>query len=449
MIVLPQSVPPFMDLFRKAGYRIYLVGGGVRDLLLGKFTENWDFTTDAKPEEILELFPDGFYNNSFGTVGIPLEIDGRTLIFEVTTFRKESNYANYRHPQEVVWTDSLEEDLARRDFTINALAFDGTVVIDPFNGQKDLQAGILRAVGNPDTRFSEDALRLLRAVRFATVLAFSIESDTKASLLQNAELIKHISWERIREEFFKVIASPRGADGVLLLKETGLLRYILPELEVCFAVDQKSPNRHHKYDVGTHLVESLRFCPSSDVITRFATLIHDVGKARTYRKDAVTGQVTFYNHEVVGKFMAEEIAARFKLSNEQKDRFIRLVEFHQFTVSELQTDKALRRFIRNIGLDNVQAMLDLRTGDRLGSGAKETSWRLELFKKRLLEVQQEPFTVKDLKVDGHDVMKIFNIKPSRQIGDILDQLFAEVEEKQIENEREALLKRLEMMAASS
>ncbi len=426
-------------MFRKHNYQIYLVGGGVRDMLSKKTTNNYDFTTNATPEQITELFEDSFYNNSFGTVGIPAEIDGEKIVYEVTPFRKESDYTDYRHPDQIEWTDKLEEDLARRDFTINAMAFDGEKIVDIFEGQKDMERKVVRAVGNADKRFQEDALRLLRAVRFATVMGFTIDPETKAAIERNKELLQHISWERIREEFFKIIASENAAEGIMMLKETGLLRFILPELEAAFAIDQKSPNRHHKYDVGKHLVESLRHTPSKDVITRFATLIHDTGKVKTYRKDKDTGQVTFYNHEVVGEQQAKVIAERFKLSNSQKDKLVTLVGNHQFTLSEELSDNAIRRFIRNVGKENLQDMLDLRTGDRIGSGAKETSWRLELFKKRLEEVQHEPFSIKDLKVDGHDVMEIFQIKPSRQIGEILEKLFAEVEEKRIPNEREVQL----------
>jgi tRNA nucleotidyltransferase/poly(A) polymerase len=448
MISITKPVQDFMQVFRDNSYQIYLVGGGVRDLLLGKETKNWDFTTNANPEQIIALFPDSFYNNSFGTVGIPLEVDNEKLIFEVTPFRKESSYTDNRHPDCVEWTDDVKEDLARRDFTINAIAFDGKELVDIYNGQEDIKTGTIKAVGNPDIRFQEDALRLMRAIRFAAALGFSIEKNTLDSISKNASLIQKISWERIREEFLKIISGEKCDEGVMLLKNTGILHFILPELDRCFTIDQKSPNRHHTDDAGTHLVKSLKYCPSQNPITRFATLIHDIGKFDTFKKDETTGQVTFYNHEVVSRQQAVGIAARFKLSKADTDKLVRLVEFHQFTVNEELTDNAIRRFIRNVGLENIQDMLDLRTGDRLGSGANESSWRLELFKKRLLEVQHEPFSVKDLKVDGHDVMEIFQIKPSKQIGDVLDALFAEVEEKKVPNERKALLNRLKEMKQS-
>lgn len=439
MKALPQYVTDFLQTFKKHNYQIYVVGGSVRDLILEKEVKNWDFTTSAKPEDIITLFPDSFYNNQFGTVGIPLDIEGETMVFEVTTFRKESDYTNTRHPDSVEWTDNVEDDLARRDFTINAMAFDGKKLVDPYNGQEDLKSHIIKAVGNADTRFNEDALRLMRAVRFTAQLGFLIEPDTREAINRNAGLIIRISWERIREELFKILASDHPAEGILFLKNTTLLRYILPELDACFDIPQKSPKRHHIYDVGTHSIMALRHCPSANVITRLATLLHDIGKVKTFRKNSRTGLITFYNHEVVGARQAEEIGKRLKLSNKDREKLVTLVAKHQFTVSEILTDNAVRRFIREVGLDNLQDMMDLRTGDRVGSGSTPTSWRLELFKKRIEELQHEPFAIKDLKIDGHDVMKELNMKPGPQLGEVLKKIFAEVEEGRLKNEREELL----------
>ena len=384
------------------------------------------------------LFPDSFYNNIYGTVSIPQD----KIIFEITPFRKESNYSDSRHPEKIEWAKTVEEDLSRRDFTINAIAYDGKNIIDPYGGQKDLSNRLIKAVGDPDIRFKEDALRLLRAVRFTSQLGFLIEDTTRDSIQKNAGLITKISWERIRDEFLKILAGDHPSEGILFLKNTGLLSYILPEVDVCFAIPQKSPKRHHVYDVGTHLVMALKHCPSSDPVTRFATLIHDIGKAKTFYKDEKTDLITFYNHEVVGKKQAENIAERFKLSNKQKDKLITLVAEHQYTVSETQTDKAIRRFIRSVTKEYLQDMLDLRTGDRIGSGAKPTSWRNELFKKRLEEVQKQPFQIKDLKIDGNDVMKLLKIKPGPKIGSILKKLFDKVSEGKIKNEKQALLDQL-------
>lgn len=449
MIRLPQYVIEFMQLFWAEDAQIYLVGGGVRDLLMGKSTKNWDFTTNIPPEQIMELFEDAFLNNAFGTVGIPIEVDGEKLIFEVTPYRTEGTYQNKRHPDQISWAETLEEDLARRDLTINAIASDGSSLVDPYHGQEDISQQIIRAVGDPDTRFQEDALRLIRSVRFTAQLGFTIEPATLDAIKRNAHLINHISGERIRDELLRLIVSDHPAEGILFLRQTHLLKEILPEVDICFSVPQKSPHRHHKYDVGTHLVQSLKHCPSDDPITRLATLLHDIGKADTYAKDPDSGIITFYNHEVVGAHKTRHIAKRLRLSKKQSEKLITLVAQHQFTVSELQTDKALRRFIRKVGKDNLDDMLALRTGDRIGSGAKPSSWRFELFKKRLDEVQQEPFTVKELAISGHDVMQESSMPPGPQIGDILEQIYTEVTEDGLTNDRQTLLNRLREIVSTT
>jgi len=438
MFTLPATVLEFMNTIRESGFEVYVVGGAVRNLILNKPVTNWDFTTNATPEKIQKLFPDSFYHNTYGTVTIK---NGNDL-FEITPFRKESNYTDNRHPEKIEWAKTVGEDLARRDFTINAMAFDGEKIIDIFEGKKHIDERKIVAVGNADTRFQEDALRMMRGIRFASQLGFLIDDETRNAMTRNSKLIKNISWERIRDELLKIVGSDHSAEGVLFLKSTGILKHILPELNDCFAIPQKSPNRHHIYDVGTHLVMSLKSCPSSDPVTRLASLLHDIGKVGTFHKDQKTQMITFYNHEVIGTIQAKQIADRLRLSNEQKTKFVRLIEFHQFTVTEDQTDKAVRRFIKDVGKEYIQDMLDLRTADRVGSGATPTSWRLDLFKKRIVEVQKEPFTVKDLKVDGTDVMKVLNIKPSKQVGDILDKLFEQVVEKKLENDREILLKNI-------
>ena len=435
MFALPATVLEFMNTIRESGFEVYVVGGAVRNLILNKPVTNWDFTTNATPEKIQKLFPDSFYHNTYGTVTIK---NGNDL-FEITPFRKESNYTDNRHPEKIEWAKTVGEDLARRDFTINAMAFDGEKIIDIFEGKKHIDERKIVAVGNADTRFQEDALRMMRGIRFASQLGFLIDDETRNAMTRNSGLIKNISWERIRDELLKIIGSDHPSEGVLFLKSTGILKHILPELDDCFAIPQKSPNRHHIYDVGTHLIMSLKSCPSPDPITRLASLLHDIGKVGTFHKDGKTQMITFYNHEVVGTIQAKQIADRLRLSNEQKTKFIRLIEFHQFTVSEDQTDKSIRRFIKDVGKEYIQDMMDLRTADRIGSGATPTSWRLGLFKKRIVEVQKEPFTVKDLKVTGLDVMKVRKIKPSKEVGDILDTLFEKVINGELKNERGTLL----------
>lgn len=436
---LPPEVQEILTKFKEKGFEIYVVGGAVRDLLMSKIVYDWDFTTNATPEEILKILPEGFYDNVFGTVGLARsDSDHDNHPFQITTYRTEHGYSDNRRPDKVSWGKSLQEDLERRDFTVNAMAFDGEKVTDLYDGQKDLKNKVLRAVGDPNERFNEDALRMMRAVRIAGELKFEIEKNTFLAIQQNANLINKIAKERIKDELFKILKSTNPYAGIFHLKESGLMQEILPELVKCFGIEQKSPNRHHVYDVGTHLLMSLKECKSSDPVTRFATLIHDIGKPQTYRK-LPTGVITFYNHEMVSTKIAENIADRLRFSAKEKDKFVKLVRFHQFTVDEHQTDSAIRRFITNVGLEYVEDMLALRVADRLGGGAAETSWRLEEFKKRLLEVQKQPFAIKDLKINGKDVMQTLKIKPGPKVGKTLEEVFDKVIKKEVENDKKTLL----------
>jgi len=461
---IPSPVFDIFDKFSSAGYEIYLVGGGVRDLLLERRVHDCDFTTNAKPEEIQKIIPDCFYDNVFGTVGITVEEPASVppsaaelrrgkQKYEITTYRTEQGYADKRHPDKVEWGTSLEEDLKRREFTINAMAVgisnkatkqqsnkEKLELIDNFNGQEDLKNKIIRAVGNPDERFSEDALRLMRAIRFATQLGFLIETETFKAIQKNSQFIKRISYERIKDELFKILASDYPSEGITLLLNAELLQYIIPELIKGYGMNQA---HHHIYDVWTHSLLSLKNCSLKDPLVRLATLLHDVGKPIVAKGEGE--KRTFFNHEVVGAAIAKTIAQRLKLSKKEEEKLIILIRWHQFTVDERQTDSAIRRFIKNVGKENLEEMLALRVGDRLGGGARETSWRLEKFKERLVEVQKQPFSVTDLKINGNDVMKILNLKPGPQVGQILNQIFEEVVEKKVENEKEALLKRLQKL----
>jgi len=446
-VQLPNKVEKVLEIFEKEGFEIYIVGGAVRDLITKRPVDDWDFTTNATPKQIQKLLPDSFYDNKFGTIGI--SYDDFENPFEITTFRTEHGYSDARRPDKVKWGKTLEQDLKRRDFTINALALQKVngdhKIVDNFDGEKDLKNKLIRAVGDANKRFSEDALRMMRAVRIAAELGFTIEEKTFEAIKKNVALIGKIARERIKDELFKLLASPNPYDGMMLFRNSGLMVEILPELEKTFGVEQKSPGRHHIHDVGTHSMLSLKNCKSGDPLVRFATLIHDIGKPQTYRK-LKTGVITFYNHEIVSTTIAKKIAERLRFSNKETGRLIKLVRWHQFTVDEKQTDKAIRRFIKRVGIENVQDMLDLRTGDRLGGGARETSWRLEEFKKRLVEVQKQPFTVRDLKIKGNDVMKELNIKPGPKVGEILNKLFEEVEDKKIPNEKRKLIIRLKKIS---
>lgn len=430
---LPDEVISILQKLKAAGFDGFVVGGAVRDLLTGRPVDDWDFTTSAIPEEIQKVFPGSFYDNKFGTVGIPRE----GSVFEITTFRTEQGYSDKRRPDKVEWGKSLEEDLSRRDFTVNAMALDETEIIDPFGGGKDLKNKLIRAVGDPNERFSEDALRMMRAIRLGAELGFGIENKTLEAIKKNKDLIKQISWERIRDEFLKIIGSDFPADGIKLLHSTELLEIILPELVKGAGVPQGG---HHIYDVFTHGLESLRFCPSRDLWVRLATLLHDVGKPDTMV--VRDGKPTFYNHEVVGARIVKGIADRLRFPREQKDFLWKMVRWHMFAYNPEMTDSAIRRFMRRVGKEDIPKMIELRVGDRKGGGSKETSWRLEELKSRIAGLMNDPLTVADLKIDGFDVMKALDVKPGPVIGEVLDFLFEEVLEDPAKNNREYLLSRI-------
>lgn len=468
---IPSYVQEIITTFIKNNYQLYLVGGCVRDILLEKPIKDWDFTTDATPEDMQKMFPNSFYDNRFGTVGVPVkdaENQEHNHVVEVTTFRTEQNYTDSRHPEVVEWGKTIEEDLARRDFTMNAIALkinsskylspapsftplpEGEVlgegeyeIVDPYDGRKDIEQKIIRAVGDPDKRFKEDALRLIRAIRLSTQLGLIIEPKTLEAIKHDAQLLEHISKERVRDELLKILASAYPYEGITLLKNTGLLEYILPELLEGVGVSQERPGRHHKDDVFTHNLLSLKHTPSKDPIVRLAALIHDIAKPRVASIDN-EGYIIFHNHEIEGAKMAYKISEQLRLSKKDRQKIFMLVRWHMFTVDEHTTDASVRRFIRRVGVDNISDMIDLRIGDRLGSGtATAESWRLKLFKKRIEEqLAPAPFSINDLAVDGNDIMKELGIKPSKKVGEILQKLFEEVDEDLSKNNRQYLLSRL-------
>lgn len=445
---LPEKVSKVMQKFADSGAEIYVAGGAVRDLILGREVKDWDFTTNLTPEEMKKLFPkNSFCENAYGTFSIVLK-DGE--IFEVTTYRTEREYTDNRHPDKVEWGKTLEEDLQRRDLTINAMAISnpsalrappldkgGSELIDFYGGEKDLKNRIIRTVGNPDERFGEDALRMLRAIRIACQLQFVIEEKTFESIQKNAKLINKIAGERIWKELALILMTNKPGDGIKLLKNSGLLNEIMPEILTGVDMAQKG---HHIYDVFIHSLEALNNCQSPNPVTRLAALLHDVGKPVVAKGEGEAR--TFYAHDVVGSRIAVRIGKRLRFSNKELDQLFRLVRWHMFTVEDTQTDKAVRRFIRNVTPEYLEDMIALRRADRVGSGSKETSWRWELFKNRVIEVQKQPFTVKDLKVNGQDVMEILKIKPSRKVGEVLDALFAEVETDPSLNVREVLVEKI-------
>ncbi len=455
---LPLQINFVMQQLTQAGFEAYLVGGAVRDILLGRPATDWDITTNATPEQIMQVFEHHFYNNEYGTVGLPYEgvmSDMKSAglevtetmandlawvdqVIDVTTYRFEFGYSDGRRPDKVEWGKTLTDDLSRRDFTVNALALDlDGKIIDLYGGQEDLANNLIRAVGEPKQRFEEDGLRMMRAIRFGAQLKFGIEPETLRAIQESAELIQQISWERIRDELLKILKSDYPAEGIQLLYNSGLLHYILPELEPMRGVKQGG---HHIYDVWTHSLEALKGCPSSDPIVRLAALLHDVGKPRTVRYQGPRG-VTFYGHEVVGARMAAKIGERLRLMNKDIDRLAILVRWHMFVYSPEMTNGAIRRFIKNVGLDNINDMMLLRVGDRKGGGSKATSWRLNELQQRIGEQLYEPMSLKDLKITGNDIMTELNIPPGKQVGQILNSLFEEVLDDSSKNDKEYLLKR--------
>lgn len=438
---IPQALKEIYNKLEKENFEVFFVGGCVRNILMNIPVKDWDLTTNATPEQILKIFPDGFYNNDFGTVGIPIDKG----IVEITTYRTESGFSNKRHPDKVSWGKTIEEDLSRRDFTMNSIAMrinqGKEEFTDPYNGRKDITDKIIRTVGSPEERFKEDALRLLRAIRFATVLTFDIEETTGKEIVNDSPLIQQISFERIRDELLKILESENPSKGILLLKDAGLLRYIIPELLDGVNVSQVRPGRHHTTDVFTHNILSLKNCPSKDPIVRLAALLHDIGKPQSRGEDK-EGLVTFYNHEVFGAKIAYEICQRLKFPKKETQRIVNLIRWHMFGVNENQTDASIRRFIRKIGIENVNDMLDIRISDRLGSGRPAESWRFNLFKQKIEEqLKPAPFSINDLAIDGNDIMKTLNIKPGPEIGKILQTLFEEIDEDRSKNTKEYLLKR--------
>lgn len=442
---MPVLVKKVLETLEKAGFEGYIVGGAVRDILTKTEVKDWDFTTNAKPKEIQKLFEDSFYDNVFGTVGVAEKhLGGKGEgVVEITTFRSEGAYSDRRRPDKVTWGKSLSEDLKRRDLTINAMALDKKMeVVDPFKGQKDLKDKIIRAVGEADKRFQEDALRMMRTIRIAAQLGFTIEEKTFKAISKNAGLIKEISAERVRDELLKTIASPYPKDGTLLLFTSGLLEHIMPELIETREIQQAG---HHTKDVWHHSLDALGGCPSPNPIIKLATLLHDIGKPKVKMDRGKGKEITFYNHEVVGARMAKAIARRLKMSKKETDLLWLLVRWHMFAYDPKMTDKAIRRFIRRVGRENINNMMMLRIGDRIGGGSKATSWRLRELQQRIGEVLYTPMQIKDLKVNGSDVMKTLKIKGGPKVGKVLEKLFDEVMEDAKKNKREYLLKRIKEM----
>ena len=458
-MLIPKEAKNIILKLEKAGFEAYIVGGCVRDFLLGREPQDWDVTTNAKPEEIRTVFPDSFYENNFLTVTVKTP----NMEVEVTTYRLEAAYSDKRHPDNITFAKTIEADLSRRDFTVNAMAIgeksqipnpksqtnskfkilnSKLVLVDLFGGEDDLKKKLIRTVGNPNERFSEDALRMLRSVRFATTLGFAIEENTAEAIIKNSLWIEAVSKERIRDELVKIImADPaksskmaipsldRGAGGpaggIELLRQLNLLKFVLPELEENYGVSQ---NKHHIYDCYQHALKALEYAANKkfSLPVRLAALLHDVAKPRVKVGDGINS--TFYNHEVVGAKMAFQMLQRLKFSNQEVENVARLVKWHMFyyNVDEV-TESSVRRLARNVGPEHMEELLQVREADRIGSGVpKAQPYKLRHLKYIIDKVSKDPISVKMLKVNGKDVMDVLKIQPGPRVGQILDVLLGYV-----------------------
>jgi len=453
---IPKEVKFVIEELKKAGFGAYIVGGCVRDFLREIEPEDWDVATSAKPEEIQKVFPKSFYENKFLTVTVQTKSKNpRLKEIEITTYRSEAKYTDKRHPDEIRFAKTIEEDLARRDFTVNALAMDlaevgppQIKVIDLFGGQEDLENKIIRAVGNPEERFSEDSLRMMRAVRFATTLGFEIEPETSQAIKKNSFWLQAISKERIRDEFLKIIMAERAADGIELLRKLGLLKYILPELEEGFGVGQ---NKHHIYECYEHGLFSLKYATQKNFnkYVRIAALFHDIAKPRVKKGEGP--DATFYNHEILGAKMTVQILDRLKFPKKERDKIAKLVRYHLFyyNVDEV-SESSVRRLVREAGPENMEELLQVRMADRIGSGVpKAEPYKLRHLKYIIEKVSQDPISAKMLKVSGNDVMKVLSIEPGPKIGQILDVLLGYVLEDPKKNKKEFLEKEIKKLGKLS
>lgn len=455
---IPKEIKIILEKLEEAGHEAYIVGGCVRDLSLKNKPKDWDITTNAKPNEIQKLFPRSFYANKFGTVTVQIDSKDKALSeIEVTTFRTEEKYSDKRHPDKINFAKTLKDDLARRDFTVNALAVNQKgKIIDLFDGQKDLKDKTIKAVGKPKERFNEDALRMLRAVRFAATLSaqggaaknWKIESKTIKAIQENAPWLQAISKERIRDEFIKIIKSNTPSKGIELLRKTELLKYIIPELEKGVNVSQ---NKHHIYDIYEHSIRALQAAADQkfNLEVRLAALFHDIGKPET--KEGEGPDATFYNHDYVGAKFTNQILKRLKFPKKTIEKITILVKNHMFVSDpERLTEAGARRLIKRVGKENIPDLVSLRIADRLGMGRpKARPYRLRQIEYLIDKVSQDPISVKMLKINGGEIMKILNIQPGPKIGAILDVLLSEVIEDPVKNNKKYLEKRVKELNKSN
>ena len=436
-MTFPKEVKEFADVVFRAGYEIYLVGGAVRNLKRGLPPDDYDFTTNATPQQITAIFhkviPTGIEH---GTVTVLFKGNS----FEVTTYRMDGKYSNSRHPDSITYCTDIYEDLKRRDFTINAMAIDvrNGNIIDAHGGMEDIKKGIIRAIGNPDERFAEDGLRILRACRFAAQLDFQIEPVTLQGMIHNRDHLKNISKERIRDELLKTMTAEHPSIAFLYMRKTEILEYVLPEL--LEGVDMEQRDRH-QFDVFHHVLYSCDFM-EKDPVLRMAALLHDIGKPRCFKvRDGIN---TFYGHENVGAEMAHGILRRLKFSKADENRICHLIKNHMFHYTEDWTDGAVRRFIARVGLENMSDLFKLRFADRAGAmGDKTFACTPEdiALSRRVDAIAKETPALKlgDLAVDGGMLNKEAGIPKGPAMGTVLNYLLEAVMDDPAMNTKEVLL----------
>ena len=469
---IPKEITDVVATMHDANFEAYLVGGCIRDLVMQKNPKDWDITTNAKPEELVKLFEERgmkvVYENTFGTVAVihedePLNSPIRTV--EITPYRRETTYSDNRHPDSVTFSEKLEDDLCRRDFTMNALAYDlrarndvsrGTSgipgLVDLYDGMGDIQRKTIRTVGDANERFQEDALRIMRMVRFAAQLGFAVSHETLEASIKNKDLIKKISSERIRDEFIKIIASPNPIVGIGMMVQIGLMEHVIPELLEGIGCVQGGA---HKYDVFEHLIQACQHAADKDFSfhVRLAALFHDIGKPRT-RRPGVKKAYTFYGHEVVGARMAEKIMQRLKFSKADTDFVVKLVRNHMFfSDTEQITLSAVRRIIQKIRAgspqedfggpkDPIWELMKIRECDRVGMNKTEAPYRLRKYFAMIEEALRDPISVSQLAIDGTYMMNDLSVKPGPRMGWMLHALLEEVLEDPTKNTIEALSTRV-------
>ncbi len=440
--LFPKGALYIVEVLKNSGHKAYLVGGCIRDLILGREPTEWDLTTDATPHVIQRLFqkviPTGI---DFGTVTI-VQDDGS---YEVTTFRSDERYSDGRHPEKVTFTKSLDEDLSRRDFTVNAMAYDpfSKEFVDKFEGRKDLKKKLIRTVGNPVERFNEDGLRPIRACRFAAKLGFEIDKETLEAISKAIDRVNMIAPERIHDELVKMLGAEKPSIGFEYMRKSGLLKIIMPELETCFGVDQPKP--FHKYDVYWHSLYTCDALPREKYTLKLAGLLHDIAKPGCKQEITSKNKMVFYDHDTEGVNIAKEILERLRFSNSDIDYIKNLIKNHMFNYSCEWSDSAVRRFMIRVGVKNLEDLFALRIADVKAMEREIDEEYLSELKKRIARVIEEDnaLHVRNLKVSGEDVMEVLNIRPGPRVGEVLTFLLERVLDDPGLNNRDTLLRMIE------